>query len=815
MDRFYLLIAIIIATSVVSAQQVPLGEAIRNRNVQIYQQLKLDSLPSPAEQGAADKKFFEGHWHGLEVIRLSRELRQEYDIPTDVQGLLIDEVTLEATECGFLAGDVVQRVAGYPMLTLKDFLKASMKVQNETKVKIEVYRSSHAQALSGDIAINDLKTRAAVLNAPQSAKTITLVLQIADYYNNLGYANMDAAPPVQPGAISPHKDRGRMCADCHVFMNTGGQLAVDAGDLVPNPPAINLRSPPPHEARGQCNFCHQIIKPQGKNLTLGEANTFRRNPRGAAAAFVDTTSLAIADTMPLAAVPPAIANGQLPDTAALIASSASPALLSGRIDTSAVPPMMQADGKLALHSVLKKEEQHRKGFEDEDFSTRTVGILVILAFIYFLVFNNILGRVISFPIGAILVLVLGHKFEFYNLLQALGAINFNLLMFIVGMNFIMAILQESLFFENIAGRIAIKSNGQKLTLFVLFCLLTFVLAAFLDNIAVILVVVPLTLRLAKGLHFDPKPFVIAVIISSNLGGAATMIGDIPNLLIALSTKLRFMDFVIYEAPACILMLGAMFAYMWFSHRTFFVTPVTKEDIDDSSEFDNFKWIKPVTNPRAVTQALVILGIVTVGIIFAAQLAGIITFVGGLIILFIGGIPRKNILKHAGWGDVVFFTALFVIVGAFEASGVLYYIAHEVLLQWTGGNILGMAIMVLGISAIITAFMNAGPTTAMFIPMIIHLGIQAPNNLIWWALSLGVLCGSSASLYGATGGPLASSILSKYWKKRLKHDEEPLPGNFSKILDMREYLVTGIPIGGIFLAISIGYIAMLYFGFNVR
>ena len=744
-------------------------------------------------------------------------LRQEYDIPQDVEGLLIDEVTLEATECGFLAGDVVQSVAGYPIKTLKDFLKASMKVQNETKVKIEIFRSSHAQALSGDIGINDFKGRANALNAPQKTKKLTLALRIADYYNNLGYANMDAAPPIQPGAISPHKDRGRKCTECHVFMNTGGQLAVDAGDIVPNPPAINKGSPCPHENRGQCNFCHRIIDPREKNGPGTDFNASRRPVRGNTAAFPDTISRAQIDTASTVVAKQSShtsAGNGASDTVSI--AGGAPTIPMSRLDT-LMPAPLKANGKLALEGILDKEERHRKGFMDEDFSARTAGILVIFAFIYFLIFNNILGRMISFPIGAVLVLILGYKFEFYNIMQALGSINFNVLMFIVGMNFIIAILQESSFFENIAGRIAVKSGGNKLGLFVLFCLLAFVLAAFLDNIAVILVVVPLTLRLAKGLRFDPKPFVIGVIIASNLGGASTMIGDIPNLLIALSTKLRFMDFIIYEAPCCILLLGALFAFMRLSHKNFFSAATSiKNELDDNQEIDNFKWVKPVANSRAVTQALVILGIVTIGIIFAAQLAGIITLIGGLIILLIGAIPRNKILKHAGWKDVAFFASLFVIVGAFEASGVLYFIAHEVLLKWTNGNIFTVAILILVISAVITAFMNAGPTTAMFIPMVIHLGIQAPNNLLWWALSLGVVCGSSASLYGATGGPLASSLVAKYWKKIGKMEEPPLPeGSFTKILDMKEYMATGIPIGGIFTVLSIGYISVLYFFFQVR
>jgi Na+/H+ antiporter NhaD/arsenite permease-like protein len=350
----------------------------------------------------------------------------------------------------------------------------------------------------------------------------------------------------------------------------------------------------------------------------------------------------------------------------------------------------------------------------------------------------------------------------------------------------------------------------------MFCLLTFVLAAFLDNIAVILVIVPLTLRLAKDLRFDPKPLVIGEIISSNLGGASTMIGDFPNLLIALSTKLQFMDFIMYLAPCCILLLFAMFIFMRLFHHDFFTMPIknhTGDDTENGLGFRNSTWIKPVTNPRAVTQALIILGIVTIGIIFSAQAAGIFTLAGGLILLIAGGIPRKNIIAHGGWGDVLFFASLFIVVGAFEASGLLYYLAHSVVLQLTNGNLLAISIAILSFSAIITAFMNAGPTTALFIPVVLHLNIQTPDNLIWWALSLGVLCGSSASLYGASGGPLASTLMAKYWKKiRKQVQAEPSFANLTETLDMREYLKTGVPVGGIFLAISIAYISLIYFYF---
>jgi ferredoxin len=190
------------------------------------------TLLSPREQNAAGKEFIEGHWLGLEVIPLAPELATEYQIPKGETGVLVDEITLEAAESGILAGDMVQSIDGRPTSDLRAFFLATQNVQEKKQAAVAVSRR-------GD--------------------KMTFVIESRNT-KVLGFAQMEAAQPIQPGAISPHRSRGRACTACHIIMRTGGQLPTDAGDILPNPPPITRDAKAPHRYRGQCSSCHVIIR---------------------------------------------------------------------------------------------------------------------------------------------------------------------------------------------------------------------------------------------------------------------------------------------------------------------------------------------------------------------------------------------------------------------------------------------------------------------------------------------------------------------------------------------------------------------------
>ena len=188
------------------------------------------SLLTPAEQNAADKVFVEGHWLGMELMDLTASLRRIYGLAPDAQGVIVDEITLESAESGILAGDVITSVGGRPTRDLTEFLRASE-------------------------AVKDFKTVEVVVNRLGAEKRYSLV---AKNTKVLGFAQVEGAQPIKPGALSPHRGRRRACTECHVMMATGGQLPVDEGDITPAPPPISPNATAPHQYRGPCNSCHLI-----------------------------------------------------------------------------------------------------------------------------------------------------------------------------------------------------------------------------------------------------------------------------------------------------------------------------------------------------------------------------------------------------------------------------------------------------------------------------------------------------------------------------------------------------------------------------
>jgi len=192
----------------------------------------LQDILSPVQQKAADMALFEGHWLGMETMDLSGALRSIYKVPDNVQGVIIDEVTLESAESGLLAGDVIMGINTWRTGNLREFFKATVQVREDPKAEITVCRLG-------------------------AVKRFTLTAKNAPM---LGFAGMEGAAPIKPGSISPHKNAREACTACHVFMATGGQLPTDAGDILPAPPPITANARAPHSFKGVCNTCHQIIQ---------------------------------------------------------------------------------------------------------------------------------------------------------------------------------------------------------------------------------------------------------------------------------------------------------------------------------------------------------------------------------------------------------------------------------------------------------------------------------------------------------------------------------------------------------------------------
>ena len=162
-----------------------------------------------------------------------------------------------------------------------------------------------------------------------------------------------------------------------------------------------------------------------------------------------------------------------------------------------------------------------------------LGVAIFIVTFYFIITEKYPKSIVTM-IGAGLMVIL----KILNEKEALHIIGSNLeiLFLLMGMMMIVELMSETGIFQWVAIKIAQLVRGNPIKIMVFISVITALFSAMLDNVTTILLVVPITIFLAKRLEVDPKPFVLLQIFSSNIGGTATMIGDPPNLIIASNAK---------------------------------------------------------------------------------------------------------------------------------------------------------------------------------------------------------------------------------------------------------------------------------------
>src|SRR3712207_856705 len=172
---------------------------------------------------------------------------------------------------------------------------------------------------------------------------------------------------------------------------------------------------------------------------------------------------------------------------------------------------------------------------------------IIFLSVYSLIISEKLNRVVAALFGASLMLL----FRFISQAEAFAKIDFNTIGLLVSMMIIVNITKRTGIFEYVAIKATKISKGNPITLLVVFSLITFTFSALLDNVTTVLLIVPVTLVVTKTLDTNPIPFLMSEILSSNIGGTATLIGDPPNIMIGSAANLSFMDFIVNLAPIVI------------------------------------------------------------------------------------------------------------------------------------------------------------------------------------------------------------------------------------------------------------------------
>jgi Na+/H+ antiporter NhaD/arsenite permease-like protein len=419
----------------------------------------------------------------------------------------------------------------------------------------------------------------------------------------------------------------------------------------------------------------------------------------------------------------------------------------------------------------------------------TLVFLKLTVIMFFLIYKSIVNRALIVLLFATVVLFLGIFLRIYSPVDAFFAIKFNTISLLLGMGIISVVLDEAGFFDYAAHKISRFAGESRLKILVLFCLITYSFSLVVNNLSAILVMVPMTLKLSSVLGFDPKPFIIGEVISSNIGGASTMVGDFPNMLISSEAKIGFNEFIIFMMPICLILLGVLLIFLKLKINVFAVA-------DQKKPFQGR--IRPPRFTYRERKALRRVAFVLCHVIFLFIISerislnpSAVALFGGLSLFLFSGIERRTLVSRAGFNDILFFIGLFVVVGGLEASGLLLYISKGITTLSLGKPWL-LCLVLMWSAALLTAFLNAGPTTALFFPIVLGFGLMPPQHIIWWALSLGVLAGSSATIFGATAGPVSATLVE----------------NYGNTLTFGQFAKIGVPIMLLFLSISSVYITYL-------
>ncbi len=423
--------------------------------------------------------------------------------------------------------------------------------------------------------------------------------------------------------------------------------------------------------------------------------------------------------------------------------------------------------------------------------------ILILAYV-FIAWEKI-SKVTVAMIGASLTIILG------LLAQAKGHdgidphyfinfVDFNVIFLLISMMIIVSIASKSGVFTWIANALLKKTKGHPIKILIALGVFTAVASAFLDNVTTVILVVPVTFLAAKKLDINPIPYLITEILSSNIGGTATLIGDPPNIIIGSKAGFTFMTFLLELTDiVCLIFVVTMFI-MWLCFRKQLVA--TKEKMEEVALLDNSQTITdmPLAIRSSIVLLLVILGFVLHDVL---HLESYVIAMTGASFLLIFESP-KRVLNGIEWNTIFFFIGLFIIIGGFEAAGGITMMAQWIL-DVTKGNESAMAMLILWASGILSGIVDNIPYTATMAPLIYQIqlveGAQYAHPL-WWCLSLGACLGGNMTIIGAAANVIVSETAAAHGK----------PISFMK------YLKYGVLITFVSLVLSSLYI---YFRFLIH
>lgn len=400
-------------------------------------------------------------------------------------------------------------------------------------------------------------------------------------------------------------------------------------------------------------------------------------------------------------------------------------------------------------------------------------ILTVTIFIgtLVLIFTDKLNRSIAALGGAVLMVLTGLLFAFYTEEEAVATLDTNTLGLLLGMMMLVALLEPTGFFQYLAVWVARLSKGRPVRLLVLLGAVTSIVSMFLDNVTTVVLIAPVTILICEILGLNPQPFLISEALLSDTAGVATLVGDPPNVLIASAANFSFIDFLTHSLPIVVIVwFIALATIRWLFRKELAVMPENPDAVLELNPREALKDRKTAVQVLIVTGGAVVLFLLEELLHITPALIALGAAAVGLLIV---QPDIKALLKRIEWDVLLFFGALFIMVGGMEQAGLMSAFAS---LFTRGGGLdpLVLGLILLWVVAIASAFIDNIPITIALIPVILDLSAAGINpNPLWWALAFGAGFGGNGTIIGSTANVVVVSlsertrhpITSAIWNKR--------------------------------------------------
>lgn len=412
---------------------------------------------------------------------------------------------------------------------------------------------------------------------------------------------------------------------------------------------------------------------------------------------------------------------------------------------------------------------------------------------YTLIVIDRIPRVMIALAGAAAMVLIGAADGEDIFFSAHTGIDWNVIFLLIGMMIIVGIMRHTGIFDFVALWAVKRSRGRPFVLMVMLMLITALLSAFFDNVTTVLLIAPVTFLVCDRLAVSPVPYLIAVILSCNIGGAATLIGDPPNIIIGSRAGLTFNDFLVHMAPVTTVLIGVLIVFCRVMFRKHFVyDPVRAASVMSLNERE------AITDKPLLIKSLVVVTLVLAGFVlhsFVHIEPSIVAMLGAGLLVLLANLQPKDYFADVEWETLLFFSGLFIMVGSLVNLGIITLLG-DAAVDFIDGDWAAASTWILVGGGAISGVIDNIPFATTMTPILEDLvnagGAEAKP--LWWALAFAADMGGIATAVGSAANVVVLGIA--------RRDGHPI--------SFWEYTKFGLPMAIIVIGLLVPYMLLRYF-----